>query len=267
MSVRKEHWLYRSGHGDRTGHLPAIALRELVPTLCSALRSATKALRRCHALLPFLILFGGSSTGEELLQRCALRCILLEAAAADARYLVQRRGFHVKFPAALQNKRVIQMAAWRVMPSASPEIWGPPTWLSLHYLAEGYPEQPSPPVKRSCKAFLKALPWMLPCDSCGFHFRKFLATYPGGVAKISSCRDALRCFLVDAHNAIRAHTRPDAKPWTPADASEVYATGRAGPAPAPLEWSDGSRLIRSTGKAPAASCSCSPPPSPPSSPR
>ncbi len=116
-------------------------------------------------------------------------------------------------------------------------------------------------MRRSCEAFLKALPWMLPCDSCGFHFRKFLATYPGGFNHICSCREALRCFLVDAHNAIRAHTRPDAQPWTPKDA-EVYATGLVGPGPAPLEWSDGSHLVRSTGEVPAAPCSCSPPPSP-----
>ena len=154
------------------------------------------------------------------------------------------------------------MAARRAMASSSPEICGPPTWLSLHYLAEGYPEQPSPPVRRSCEAFLRALPWMLPCESCGFHFRKFVATYPGGVAKISSCKDALRCFVVDAHNAVRAHTRPDARPWTPEDAAKTYARGLGGPAPPPLEWSDGSRLIRSTAEAPKAPCSCSPPPSP-----
>jgi len=148
------------------------------------------------------------------------------------------------------------------MPSSSPEVWGPPLWRSLHYLAEGYPINPSPPVKRSCEAFLKALPWMLPCDSCGFYFRKFLLSYPGGVARIARCRESLRCFLVEAHNAIRAHTRPEASPWTPEDAVREYATGAAGPAPAPLEWSDGSHLIRSTDKTPEPACSCSPPASP-----
>jgi len=147
------------------------------------------------------------------------------------------------------------------LPSTSPEIWGPPTWTSLHYLAEGYPKNPSPPVRRHCEAFLKALPWMLPCESCGFHFRKFIFSYPGGADKITSCRDTLRCFLVEAHDAVRAHTRPEAPPWTPAEAETFYASGLRGPPPFPSEWIGQSHLVRSSDRE-APKCSCSPPGSP-----
>jgi hypothetical protein len=150
------------------------------------------------------------------------------------------------------------------LPSSSPEVWGPPTWISLHFLAEGYPKTPSPPVQKHCEAFLKAVPWMLPCESCGFHFRKFLMAYPGGAKKIASCRDALRCFLVDAHNAVREHTRPDVSPWTPEEAAVFYASGTVGPPPPPLEWFGQSHLVRSSRKEgeDAPLCSCSPPGSP-----
>jgi len=143
--------------------------------------------------------------------------------------------------------------------SASPEIWGPPTWVALHFLAEGYPKSPSPPVRRHCKAFLEALPWMLPCESCGFHFRKFLSAYPGGAEKISSCRESLRCFLVDAHNAVRAHTRPDAASWSHEEAAVFYASGVSAGPPPPLKWFGQSHLVRSSQKEQdAPKCSCSP---------
>lgn len=149
------------------------------------------------------------------------------------------------------------------MPASAPEIWGPPTWISLHYLAEGYPKSPSPPVRKHCEAFLKAVPWMLPCESCGFHFRKFLLSYPGGLKQISSCREALRCFLVEAHNAVRIHTRPGAPPWTPEEAATFYALGVQGPAPQPKDWFGPSHLTRSSEKAAGEpQCSCSPPASP-----
>jgi len=156
----------------------------------------------------------------------------------------------------------------RELPSTHPEIWGPPTWRALHLLAEGYPDRPTPPVRRRCAAFLEALPWMLPCEACGFHSRSFLKSYPGGSRKVASCRDALRCFLVELHNAVSSHTRPGRAPWSPAEAEAAYSVGRRGPLPHPEEWAGGSRLVRSEpsegrdGKKEPDQCSCSAPPSP-----
>jgi hypothetical protein len=152
------------------------------------------------------------------------------------------------------------------LPATSPEIWGPPTWTALHLLAAGYPPSPTPPVRRSCRAFLEALPWMLPCEACGYHFRQFLLGWPGGSGKAASCRDALQCFLVDAHNAVAAHTRPDARPWTHAEARAFYETGcRTEASPPPRLWSGAAHLVRNRGRvraAPGPTCSCSSPASP-----
>lgn len=117
-------------------------------------------------------------------------------------------------------------------------------------------------------AFLEALPWMLPCESCGFHSRAFLKSYPGGTKKVASCRDTLRCFLVELHNSVSRHTRPGQAPWSPAEAEAAYSTGTRGPKPYPEEWASGSRLVRSEGseeqdgKKEPDQCSCSAPPSP-----
>lgn len=152
------------------------------------------------------------------------------------------------------------------LPATHPEVWGPPTWRALHLMAEGYPDRPTPPVRRRCRAFLEALPWMLPCEACGFHARHFLQQYQGGVKQIASCRDTLRCFLVDLHNAITSHTRPEAAPWSPSQAEREYGTGLRGPRPHPIEWAGGSRLVRSSGATmtgpPPDQCSCSAPASP-----
>lgn len=154
------------------------------------------------------------------------------------------------------GRRLLTPPLPRVLPATSPKVWGPPTWTSLHCLAAGYPESPTPPVRRSCEAFLRSLPWMLPCESCGYHFRQFLRNYPGGVGRIASCREALLCFLVEAHNDVSARTRPGQERWTPERARFVYAAGSAGPAPWPREWSGRSHLVRSEAGGAPTGCSC-----------
>lgn len=103
---------------------------------------------------------------------------------------------------------------------------------------------------------------MLPCESCGFHLRRFLKNYPGGARHAASCRDALQCFFVEAHNGVSAHTRPDAAPWTPEGAAVFYSTGPLGPEPRPLEWTTGAHLVRTEERAGAPACGCSPPGTP-----
>jgi len=135
----------------------------------------------------------------------------------------------------------------KLLPPTSPQVWGPPTWESLHRLAAGYPDSPTPPVKRHCAAFLRAIPWMLPCESCGFHFMSFLENYEGGLELIVSCRPELVRFLVEAHNDVSARTRPEELPWTVHRAQEAYAAPVEveNCEPYPLDWFGRSGLVRS----------------------
>jgi hypothetical protein len=121
-------------------------------------------------------------------------------------------------------------------------------------LAEGYPEEPTPPVRRHCASFLESLAWMLPCESCGYHFRRFLRSYEGGAELASRDRHELSRFVLEAHNAVARHTRPCAPPWTPEDVRVEFGSAVVFSDP-PLEWTESSRLIRSLDPA-GASCSC-----------
>ena len=64
--------------------------------------------------------------------------------------------------------------ASREVSSADPRVFGPPTWYALHVMAANYPVAPRRATRRACRAFLRALPWMLPCAACGAHLRSFL---------------------------------------------------------------------------------------------
>jgi len=140
------------------------------------------------------------------------------------------------------------------LPATSPSVWGPASWRALHLLAEGYPEAPSPPARRHCSRFLRALAWMLPCESCGFHFRAFCRAYPGGLRRAASCRQELALFLVEAHNEVARHTRPAAPPWSLEEAEAAYASAPAPPGGPPLVWGGPDRLRRS--EASQAECGC-----------
>lgn len=130
------------------------------------------------------------------------------------------------------------------LPATAPAIWGPPTWQMLHYLANGYPQCPTPPVRQHCVAFLKALPWMLPCPECGAHCRSFVLGYPGGPEAASRCRASLVTFALALHNEVAAHTRPGCRPWSEERAEEHYATGVSTSTGSRL-WADGGvRLVR-----------------------
>lgn len=85
--------------------------------------------------------------------------------------------------------------------AASPEVFGPPLWFSLHTMAATYPEDPSPAKARACENLFGALPEMLPCEDCGQHFRAFIEK-----ADLSeACRGGRRPLarlLCEAHNKV-----------------------------------------------------------------
>lgn len=118
--------------------------------------------------------------------------------------------------------------------SADPRIFGPPTWLCLHIMAENYPQTPTVEMRAACLMFLFSLAHMLPCKRCGDHFRTFLRDHD--VVQATGGRDSLVALLVDAHNNITAHTRPNQPAYPTACAKQQYMHMRPRSCPLPLLW-------------------------------
>ena len=107
------------------------------------------------------------------------------------------------------------------MPSSDPRIFGPPTWLCLHILAQHYPLVANMDDRVACVLLLFSLARMLPCRQCGQNFRKYLRTHD--VVKATIGRQQLVTFLVGAHNDISLHTRPGEAPYPVSCAENQYA--------------------------------------------
>lgn len=122
-----------------------------------------------------------------------------------------------------------------LLPSSDPRAFGPVVWAALHILAQNYPARPSERKARRCLRFLFAVSHLLPCRSCGRHFRKYLREHDVWAAV--KTRASLVALLVGAHNSVSARVRPSRAPFTVEDARALYSTA---PAARPLAgvWGD-----------------------------
>ena len=103
--------------------------------------------------------------------------------------------------------------------SSNPTIFGPPTWYTLHIMAENYPKKPDKNHKKGCLNFVKGLPYMLPCPYCGYHLKKDESDVD--LKKCCESRKSLRQFFLDAHNKVNVH---EEKPlWSESEAEDYYS--------------------------------------------
>ena len=56
--------------------------------------------------------------------------------------------------------------------------WGPHLWKSIHYIALGYPENPSIQDKENYKNFFYILRYIIPCKYCRDHYEKNINDLP-----------------------------------------------------------------------------------------
>jgi hypothetical protein len=82
-----------------------------------------------------------------------------------------------------------------------PNLWGPSSWKSMHYITFGYPEQPSEEVKNNTYNFFMALQYLLPCEKCRLDYKYHLLKNPL-TEEILSSKAKLTRWLVDIHNAV-----------------------------------------------------------------
>ena len=130
--------------------------------------------------------------------------------------------------------------------TGDPRIFGPPTWRTFHIFAQNYPTEPVATVKTACIAFLKAIPYMLPCAHCGYDFQQFLAANElyasrgdhwnamcagsqaynmpcaGPMTGACDSQSGLVNFFLRAHYNVDRLNKPCKKLWTPSMAAAAY---------------------------------------------
>ena len=82
-----------------------------------------------------------------------------------------------------------------------PDVWGPHGWKFIHFVALGYPKNPTQEDKENYKTFFKALPNILPCSVCKIHFIQNAANNPL-TDDILQDRIKLLNWTIDLHNEV-----------------------------------------------------------------
>jgi len=85
---------------------------------------------------------------------------------------------------------------------ASPEVWGPRFWFTLHNGALNYPSLANPLCIERMKNFILAIPIMIPCHTCKDHALAYIETHKDYLDMICAERDKLFKFFVDFHNYV-----------------------------------------------------------------
>lgn len=99
--------------------------------------------------------------------------------------------------------------------SVSPNIWGPPLWFVIHYVALMYPRRPSLEQRASAVRFFRELQPVLPCEQCRKHY---LAELKSMDPRVFNTRKSLFTWTVDFHNRVSERTgskqpKKSAKHW------------------------------------------------------
>ena len=107
--------------------------------------------------------------------------------------------------------------------SCDPRGFGPCVWKTLHIFAHNYPEVASEKHRKYCRQFLWSLSHMLPCKSCGKHFRNYLKS--ANWKRATRTQKDLEKMLVECHNEIKRKTTQednDFVPFTIEDSRSTY---------------------------------------------
>ena len=78
--------------------------------------------------------------------------------------------------------------------------WGPSLWKSIHFIALGYPDNPSQSDRYDYKNFYTSLGKVLPCMRCSRHYEQHLESLP--IHDYLDTQDRLFEWTVRLHNAV-----------------------------------------------------------------
>lgn len=79
--------------------------------------------------------------------------------------------------------------------------WGPPMWKTIHYVALGYPENPTEEDKQAYEQFYTNIYKIIPCKKpCSVHYKNMVSEFP--VKNFLDNRDRLFEWTVIVHNKV-----------------------------------------------------------------
>lgn len=82
--------------------------------------------------------------------------------------------------------------------SISPTVWGPSGWAFIHYVALGYPNNPTMKDINDYKNYYYNLAYVIPCESCRKHYKETIMNNPPKTQN----KDELFKWTVDIHNIV-----------------------------------------------------------------
>ena len=82
--------------------------------------------------------------------------------------------------------------------SISPTVWGPSGWAFIHYVALGYPNNPSMKDNNDYKNYYYNLAHVIPCEKCKEHYKETIIDNPPKTQN----KDELFKWTVDIHNIV-----------------------------------------------------------------
>jgi hypothetical protein len=81
-----------------------------------------------------------------------------------------------------------------------PYVWGPYAWVTLHYIALGYPENPAAKDKQTYKTFYQNLCHTIPCDHCCKHYTQYFKEH--SIDPYLDSAEHLFQWTWELHNAV-----------------------------------------------------------------
>ena len=78
--------------------------------------------------------------------------------------------------------------------------WGSSMWNTLHFVALGYPNNPSEVDKKNYKNFYEKIQTIIPCEECSKHLETNLSEIP--IDKYLDSKDKLFEWTVLLHNSV-----------------------------------------------------------------
>jgi hypothetical protein len=78
--------------------------------------------------------------------------------------------------------------------------WGPSAWSFIHYVALGYPDNPTENDKDNYKNFYYSLQYTLPCPKCAKNYQRHLKDIP--IEEALGNSSELFKWTIDIHNEV-----------------------------------------------------------------